>query len=104
MAGAANVVCREAASSGAAIEQDVVDCASGPPDSINSDAMADRESVARAALGSLHLEGLEPSPEMRAAVARWVRGEADIEELLATARRTAEAKQPAAPSAAGSPR
>jgi len=63
--------------------------------------MTDRESAARAVLGSLALEGLEPTEAMREATERWVRGEADVDELLAIARRTAQESQPGrAPSAA----
>lgn len=64
--------------------------------------MFDREFAARAVLGSLRLEGLEPTEEMREATDRWVRGEADARELLAIAQRTAEASQPS-PSASSAP-
>jgi hypothetical protein len=66
--------------------------------------MADRESAARAVLGSLRLEGLEPSQEMRMATERWARSEADVPELLAVARRTAQAGRALPPARSDSDR
>ncbi len=45
--------------------------------------MVDRERAVEAALGSVRMEGLEPSQASRELLAAWARGEASDEDLRA---------------------
>lgn len=53
---------------------------------IQSSALPEREKSVRNAIASGQLEGLNPSPQLREGLRRYVAGEVSVEELLHQAR------------------